>query len=145
MLGTLFLFFPQWICWGLWQYIKVLIHIVCGIKCLATIKGATKSISTTSLNPTSKNYKNKKTVAVINNEIKIKLKEKFFKQPLLLKKTKIIISEILKDTKLELMNEKNKEEILINNFINLKDNKILVKIKEIITNYNNIYSNEFNV
>ena len=109
------------------------------------MKGATKSISTTSLNPTSKNYKNKKTVAVINNEIKIKLKEKFFKQPLLLKKTKIIISEILKDTKLELMNEKNKEEILINNFINLKDNKILVKIKEIITNYNNIYSNEFNV
>ena len=39
------------------------------------------------------------------------------------------------------MNEKNKEEILINNFINLKDNKILVKIKQIKTNYNNIYSN----
>ena len=46
--------------------------------------------------------------------------------------------------KLELMNEKNKEEILIINFINLKDNKKLVKIKEIIDNYNNIDSNEFN-
>ena len=35
------------------------------------------------------------------------------------------------------MIEKNKEEILINNnFINLKDNKTLVKIKEIIDNYN---------
>ena len=43
------------------------------------------------------------------------------------------------------MIEKNKEEILINNnFINLKDNKTLVKIKEIISNYNNIDSNEFN-
>ena len=42
------------------------------------------------------------------------------------------------------MNEKNKEEILINNFINIKDNKTLVKLKEIIDNYNNIDSNEFN-
>ena len=39
---------------------------------------------------------------------------------------------------------KKKEEILINNFINLKDKKTLVKIKEIRDNYNNIDFNEFN-
>ena len=61
-----------------------------------------------------------------------------------MKKSKISLSEILKVIKLELMNEKNKEEILINYFINLIDNKKIVKIKEIIANYNNINSNEFN-
>ena len=61
-----------------------------------------------------------------------------------MKKSKILLSEILKVIKLELMNEKNKEEILINYFINLIDNKKIVKIKEIIANYNNINSNEFN-
>ena len=82
---------------------------------------------------------------IINNDkIRIKLIENFFKQPLLLKKSKIFLSEILKDMKPELINEKNKEEILINNFINLKDNKKLVKIKDIIAIYNNINSNEFN-
>ena len=61
-----------------------------------------------------------------------------------MKKSIISLSEILKVIKLELMNEKNKEEILINYFINLIDNKKIVKIKEIIANYNNINSNEFN-
>ena len=78
-----------------------------------------------------------------NDKIRHKLIENFFNQPLLLKKSKIFLSEILKDMKPELLNEKNKEEILINNFMNLKDNKKLAKIKDIIDIYNNINSNEF--
>ena len=61
-----------------------------------------------------------------------------------MKLSKIFLSQILKDIRQELMHGKIKKYILINNFINLKNNKKTVKIKELIALYNNIDSKEFN-
>ena len=84
----------------------------------------------------------------INNEdIKIKLIENFFQNKALIKKSKIFLSETLKDLKPEVYNEKNKKkespEVYINNFMNLS-NKKLAKYENLIKIFNNINSEEFN-
>ena len=80
-----------------------------------------------------------------NEKLKIKLIEHFFKNTLLIKKSKILLSKTLKNMKPESPYENNiKEDVLINNFMNLKDNKKLSKYKNLIELYNNINSNEFN-
>ena len=85
---------------------------------------------------------------IYNEETKIKLIEDFFKNPLLIRKSKIFLSETLKDLKPEILNEnskkKEKDELLVKNFINLNNNKKLIKYKELFAIYNNIKSNEFN-
>jgi len=84
---------------------------------------------------------------ISDDEIKIKLIESFFKNPLLIKKSKIFLSETLKDMKPEIFNENNLSEsknVLINNFMNLVDNQKLLKYKNLINQYNNINSDEFN-
>jgi len=82
-----------------------------------------------------------------DDEIKIKLIENFFKNPLLIKKSKIFLSETLKDMKPEIFDENNSAEnktALIKNFMNLKDNQKLFKYKNLINQYNSINSKEFN-
>ena len=88
-------------------------------------------------------YKN-----IYDEEIKIKLIENFLKNKLLIKKSKIFLSETLKDLKPEVFNEKSKkeensEESLIKNFMNL-DSKKNAKYKNLINIINNINSPEFN-
>jgi hypothetical protein len=78
-----------------------------------------------------------------DDEIKIKLIESFFKNPLLIKKSKIFLSETLKDMKPEIFDENNSTEnktVLINNFMNLRDNQKLFKYKNLINQYNSINS-----
>ena len=84
---------------------------------------------------------------ISDDEIKIKLIESFFKNPLLIKKSKIFLSETLKDMKPEIFNENNlavNRNVLINNFMNLADNQKLLKYKNLINQYNEINSEEFN-
>ena len=77
-------------------------------------------------------------------EIRIKLVEKFFENKLLINKSKIFASEILKFLKPESQNDENvKKEELIKNFMNLDDNKFQ-KYKNLIKILNNINSPEFN-
>jgi len=82
-----------------------------------------------------------------NEEIKIKLIENFFQNKLLITKSKIFLSETLKDLKPEVYNEKNKKKITpetcVNNFMNLSTKK-LVKYQNLIKIFNNIDSEEFN-
>ena len=82
-----------------------------------------------------------------NEEIKIKLIENFFQNKVLIKKSKIFLSETLKDLKPEVYNEKNKKkvspEICVNNFMNLS-NKKLAKYENLINIFNGIKSEEFN-
>ena len=83
-----------------------------------------------------------------NEDIRIKLIENFFQNKLLIKKSKIFLSDTLKQLKPEIFNEKNKEKepenILIKNFMNLEENKKLIKYKKLIEIYNKIDSAEFN-
>ena len=82
-----------------------------------------------------------------DDEIKIKLIESFFKNPLLIRKSKIFLSETLKDMKPEIYNENSLEinkNVFINNFMNLVDNQKLLKYKNLINQYNDINSAEFN-
>jgi len=84
---------------------------------------------------------------ICDDETKIKLIESFFKNPLLIKKSKIFLSETLKDMKPEIYNENNSTEnktVLINSFLNLEDNQKLFKYKNLINQYNSINSKEFN-
>ena len=83
-----------------------------------------------------------------NEDIKIKLIENFFQNKILIKKSKLLLSETLKDLKPEIYNEKNKkqesQEVLVQNFMNLTDNKKLSKYQNLIKIYNSIDSKEFN-
>ena len=79
-----------------------------------------------------------------DDEIKIKLIESFFKNPLLIKKSKLFLSETLKDMKPEVFNGTVEKTVLINNFMNLEDNQKLFKYKNLINQYNSINSKEFN-
>ena len=83
-----------------------------------------------------------------NEDIRIKLIENFFENKLLIKKSKIFLSDTLKQLKPEIFNEKNKEKepenVLIKNFMNLEQNKKLLKYKKLIEIYNKIDSPEFN-
>ena len=84
---------------------------------------------------------------ISDDEVKIKLIESFFKNPLLIKKSKIFLYETLKDMKPEIFNENSlavNKNALINNFMNLSDNQKLLKYKNLIDQYNDINSNEFN-
>ena len=85
---------------------------------------------------------------IFNEEIKIKLIEDFFKNPLLILKCKLFLSETLKNMKPEIYkeqkNNKITEENLINNFMNFNENKKLLKYNNLINIYNNIESKEFN-
>ena len=85
----------------------------------------------------------------INNEdTKIKLIEKFFQNKALIKKSKIFLSETLKDLRPEVYNEKNKKkespDTLLKNFMNIKENKKLSKYENLIKIYNSINSEVFN-
>ena len=76
-----------------------------------------------------------------NSDFRVQLIERFFKNPKLLKKSKLFLSEILKFLKPELLNpKKNNEQDLVNNFMNL-DNQ---KYQRVINILNNINSPEFN-
>ena len=81
---------------------------------------------------------------ICDDEIKIKLIESFFKNPLLIKKSKLFLSETLKDMKPEVINATENKTVLINNFMNLEDNQKLFKYKNLINQYNSINSKEFN-
>ena len=80
-------------------------------------------------------------------DIRIKLLENFFANNLLLKKSIIFLSETLKELKPSILNENKKkkenEGLLVSNFMNLKDKKLL-KYQNIINICNNIKSIEFN-
>ena len=71
-------------------------------------------------------YKN-----VNNEEIRIKLIEKFFQNKSLILKSKIFLCETLKDLRPEVYNEKNKKkespDVYLKNFMNLTENKKLAK------------------
>jgi len=86
-------------------------------------------------------YKN-----INSEEIRVQLLEDFFNNKLLLKKSKIFLSETLKDLKPEIIKEVNKKKVsedsLIKNFMNL-DNKKLEKYKNIIEICNKNKSSEF--
>ena len=83
-----------------------------------------------------------------NEDIRIKLIENFFENKLLIKKSKIFLSDTLKQLKPEVFDEKNKEKepenVFIKNFMNLEENKKLLKYKKLIEIYNKIDSTEFN-
>ena len=85
---------------------------------------------------------------IYNEEIRIKLIEKFFQNKLLIKKSKIFLFETLKELKPEVYNEKNKKkegpDALIKNFMNLTDNDKLAKYANLIKIFNDIKSEEFN-
>ena len=93
-------------------------------------------------------YKN-----IYNDEIRIKLVENLLNNKLLVKKSKIFLSETLKDIKPEVQKgkqkdkkydeEKEKEE-LIKNFLNIDNNKNLKAFKNLINKCNNINSPELN-
>ena len=85
-------------------------------------------------------YKN-----IYNPDIRIKLVENFIKNELLAKKSKIFLSETLKDFKPEIFlpKKKNQDE-LIKNFMNLDKNPKLASYKNLINICNNANSSEFN-
>ena len=85
-------------------------------------------------------YKN-----IYNLDIRIKLVENFIKNELLAKKSKIFLSETLKDFKPEIFlpKKKNQDE-LIKNFMNLDKNPKLASYKNLINICNNANSSEFN-
>ena len=93
-------------------------------------------------------YKN-----IYNDEIRIKLVENLLSNKLLVKKSKIFLSEILKDVKPELLKKKQKDkkydeekekEKLIKNFLNINNNKNLKVFKSLINKCNSINSAELN-
>ena len=91
----------------------------------------------------------KQYINIYNEEIKMKLLENFFTNKLLLKKSIIFLEYILKELKPVVLNEskdRNKKEdvdLLVCNFMNLENKKIL-KYKNIINICNSIKSVEFN-
>ena len=84
-------------------------------------------------------YKN-----IYNQDIRIKLVENFIKNELLSKKSKIFLSETLKDFKPEMITKKKNKDELIKNFMNLEDNPKLANYKNLINICNNANSSEFN-
>ena len=64
---------------------------------------------------------------IFKEEIKVKLFENFFKNKFLLKKSKIFLSELLKELKPEVFTLENNrgvsKQLLLDNFLNLKINK----------------------
>ena len=86
---------------------------------------------------------------IINSEeIRIKLIEKFFQNKLLIKKSNIFLYETLKDLRPEVYNKNNmlkkSTDVLLNNFMNLTENKKMTKYQNLIKIYNSIASEEFN-
>ena len=73
-----------------------------------------------------------------DEEIKIKLIEDFFKTPLLIKKSGILLSETLKDMR-PIITKNNDDDL----FLNTEDNTILNNYKKLFNIYNNIKSLEF--
>ena len=84
-------------------------------------------------------YKN-----IYNQDIRIKLVENFIKNELLSKKSKIFLSETLKDFKPEMITKKKNKDDLIKNFLNLEGNEKLKSYKNLINICNNANSSEFN-
>ena len=85
-------------------------------------------------------YKN-----IYNEDIRIKLIESFLNNKLLVTKSKIFLTETLKDIKPEIITKKKeKEETFINNFMNITDNKKVEKLKNLINTCNKINSPQFN-
>ena len=85
---------------------------------------------------------------VNSEEIRIKLIEKFFQNKLLVKKSNIFFYETLKDLRPEVYNKNNmlkkSTDVLLNNFMNLTENKKMTKYQNLIKIYNSITSEEFN-
>ena len=85
--------------------------------------------------------------AISNEDIRIKLTENFFQNKLLIKKSKIFLTDTLRSLKPEIFNKANKEKepeaLFIKNFMNLDENKKLVKFKQLINIFNKIDSEEF--
>ncbi len=85
---------------------------------------------------------------IYDDKIRIRLIENFFNNQLLIRKSKIFLYESLKDLKPEVYNEKNKnhetQDSFVKHFMNLKDNKNLIKYENLIKIYNKINSKEFN-
>ena len=75
--------------------------------------------------------------ALPDEETKIKLIEDFFKNPFLIKKSKILLVETLKDMQPEI--SKKDEDI----FLNLEENPLFFKYRKLFEIYNNIESLEF--
>ena len=84
-------------------------------------------------------YKN-----IYNEDIRIKIVENFLKNKLLAQKSKIFLSETLKDIKPETKKKEIKEETYIKNFLNMENNEKLKKYKNIIKICNELDSPEFN-
>ena len=84
-------------------------------------------------------YKN-----IYNEDIRIRIVENFLKNKYLAKKSKIFLSDTFKDFKPEIKKKDVKEETLINNFMNLNNNKKLNKNINIINICNDLNSAEFN-
>ena len=85
----------------------------------------------------------------INNEsIKIKLIENIFENSLLIKKSYTFLVDTMKDLKPEIFDkndkERNNEDILLRNFLNIKDNRKLFKYKDLYKLFNSLNSPEFN-
>ena len=87
-------------------------------------------------------YKN-----IFDADTKVKLAENFFQKESLLKRSKIFLSELLKDLKPEICSadkeSKENKETMLNNFMNL-ENKKLNKYKKLFEILNKINSPEFN-
>ena len=85
---------------------------------------------------------------ICNNEERIKLIEMILKEPSLIKKSKIFLSDILKNMKPELLLENNKnndkKEMLIKNFLNLVGNKKYERFKSLFNLIDNLDSKELN-
>ena len=77
---------------------------------------------------------------IYDEDTRIKILELFFKNKILLKKSKLFLSIILKGLKLENNRNQQKDNILINNFMNFNQSKF----KNIINICESIQSNEFN-
>ena len=85
----------------------------------------------------------------INNEsIKIKLIENIFENSLLIKKSYLFLVDSMKDLKPEIFDkndkERNDEDMLLRNFLNIKDNRKLFKYKDLYKLFNSLNSPEFN-
>ena len=83
---------------------------------------------------------------IYEENCRIKLLEKFFKNEMLLKRSKIFLVEVLKEIKPKYYDDKNgkiNKETLINNFMDF-NNKKYEKMKNLFNILNNIKSPEFN-
>ena len=81
-----------------------------------------------------------------DEEIKMKLIKNIFKDEILIKKSYIFLVDIMKEFKPEIYIEEieENEDIIINNFLNINENKKLIKYKNLIDFFNSINSIEFN-